>query len=147
MPTYVFQCPKCHQRHDIILPISRRHVSPACTCGAKMDRCLKAERIVIHSVETYYDEGLGCDIHGERERRQVMAAQGVIEAGDRVGGARNFDKTGTHAGRLAPQGVRFGDVQRTEERARTEEGNWEIATEGKDGRVENVFKTDELESV
>jgi len=43
--------------------------------------------------EPYYDESLNVDIHGIRHKQEVMKAMGVIEAGDKVHGARNYDDT------------------------------------------------------
>jgi len=62
----------------------------------------------VQLLDSYYDEALGCDINGYRHKRQVMKAQGVIEAGDSVGGARNFDKHAKHHIKpLPPRGIDY----------------------------------------
>jgi hypothetical protein len=45
----------------------------------------------IQFFEPYYDEALDCDILGRQHKQQVLKSMGLQEAGDSVGGARNFD--------------------------------------------------------
>jgi hypothetical protein len=62
----------------------------------------------VRVMDPYYDEALGCDIHGPRHKAQVMKSQGVQEAGDTVHGARNFDKDAPHHIKpLPPQGIEY----------------------------------------
>jgi hypothetical protein len=62
----------------------------------------------------------------------------VQEAGDPVGGARNFDaKAPDHVGRSKPRGEKLQSKEQTD---------WVIGVEDKDGRVETV-KSSELKTV
>jgi hypothetical protein len=62
---------------------------------------------VVKTFEPYFDEGLGSDVYSESDRRQLMRMRGVIEAGDKVGGARNFEPKAPHlVDKLPPRGVR-----------------------------------------
>ena len=79
---------------------------------------LSAALNLIADLEPYYDEGLGCDIHSRQERRRVMAALGVVEAGDARGGARAYDPRLPSESRMEkqpPRGVRFVDPRQPEE--------------------------------
>ena len=85
--------------------------------------------IVVH--ESHFDEGLGCDIGGDRERKQVMKALGLEEAGDAVGGARNEEGKGE--GIYAPQGIKLSDMQRKTEAAEKVKNEKMVSTIAKDG--------------
>tara|TARA_R110000824_G_scaffold227532_1_gene415329 strand:+ start:132 stop:515 length:384 start_codon:yes stop_codon:yes gene_type:complete len=54
--------------------------------------------------EAYYDEALDMDIHGRREKKQVLNAMGLQETGDPVGGARNWEKNAPSV--MKPQATR-----------------------------------------
>lgn len=74
--------------------------------------------------EPYYDESLDVDIHGLRHKQQVMKAMGVIEAGDKVHGARNYDSDSSEA--IKPVSRLSGrtlDDHRREAEIREEERN------------------------
>ena len=81
--------------------------------------------------ESHYDEGLGCDIHGAKHRREVMKSQNVIEAGDASGGARNVEKTAI--GRQATKGVNHSDLQYKAERNEKARQDRVVAFKNKDG--------------
>jgi len=62
--------------------------------------------------ESYYDEVLECDINGRREKRQILNAEGLIEAGDKRGGARNFDRHAPdHIKPRPPKGISYASVR------------------------------------
>lgn len=103
MPVYSFECPKCLGSQDIWLPIEERKKPQKCQCGKRLKRV--PERFTADTFEPYHDEGLGVDIHSRQEKRDVMKDLGVIETGDRVGGARDFDeKAPDTIGKLPLQG-------------------------------------------
>ena len=86
--------------------------------------------------EPHYDEGLGCDVSSAREKKRVMKALGVIETGDWVHGARNFDRHApTKVSKFAPQGIPF---------QRAGEGDQVIETVNRDGTVVSRAKFSEL---
>jgi len=67
-------------------------------------------------LEPYFDEGLGCDIYSASHRRRVMRQLDVIEAGDRVGGAINFDRRAPeHVGKLPMKGREPAQVIRRDQ--------------------------------
>jgi len=77
-----------------------------------MTRDYMTERPRVDIFEPYYDEGLGCDVHSEGERRRVMSELGLIESGDRVHGGRNFDANAPHTMTKRPlQGVKRKGVE------------------------------------
>jgi len=91
--------------------------------------------------EAHYDEGLGCDVHSRREKKMIMNALNVHEAGDTKGGARNFDKHApAHITPTAVRGEPFVD------RRLAKEEPTPVGTVGKDGKT-TWKKSTELKSV
>lgn len=60
-----------------------------------------------------------------------MASQGVIEAGDAVGGSRNVEKTAV--GKQAPKGVRYSDIQFKNDRCEQVRQDTVVAMQKSDG--------------
>lgn len=90
MPTYHFQCRGCDERFSTVLRIADRNDPGSCPeCGGELER--RPEHFAARTFEPYYDEALGCDIHSEAQKKAILAENGWVEAGDPVGGARNFD--------------------------------------------------------
>jgi putative FmdB family regulatory protein len=117
MPNYSYYCKFCDIEHDRIVLYEDREASYECpSCGEDTEYVFPLTRSVWGAME-YHDESLGVDIHGRRHRQQVMRAMGVQEAGDSVGGARNFE-TAHATGILPPVGSEYSDMQRKEEKAR-----------------------------
>jgi len=90
--------------------------------------------------ESYYDEALDCDIHGRREKKQILTAMGLQEAGDSVGGARNVE---THPDavvmdRQKARGRTFSDIQRERARHEATETFTDVSVEKSDGTSEKV---------
>jgi len=84
--------------------------------------------------QSYYDEGLGCDITGRRQRQFVMKALNVIEAGDRSGGARNFDEKAPEHMKPEPlRGEPF--VPRIPAEEAHQDEPWDIGIEDKHGGI------------
>jgi putative FmdB family regulatory protein len=103
MPVYEWKCQGCGREEDVLAAVKDRNLPRSCACGWKMAR--KVSLVHVENFSPYFDEGLGCDIESPSHRRRVMKELGVIEAGDRVGGAINFDKHApSHVGRLPVQG-------------------------------------------
>jgi hypothetical protein len=90
MPTYHFACEKCDDRYEIVLPVAERgNPGPSPCCAVRLDR--RPERFTAHTFEPYFDEALGCDVETLSQKKHILAEMGLIETGDRVGGARAFD--------------------------------------------------------
>ena len=86
MPLYTYACPKCGEKDTEFNTVQDRHVGPEC-CGAQM---------VLEITPTQVANVLGggsmpgyvCPVSGDyvtsrKQRREIMARHGLIEAGDR----------------------------------------------------------------
>ena len=119
MPRYDYVCSSvgCNSRQTLEKSYEERQHSAVCAeCGseAKYEFPMGAA-LGVQILDSYYDEALGCDIKGYRHKRQVMKAQGVIEAGDSVRGARNFDKHAKHHIKPSPpRGVDYAPRIKTD---------------------------------
>ena len=111
MPRYDYKCGTCGSGSTEFVRYEDRKKDRKCECGCGNKATYQfpmGAALGVQILEPYYDEALGCDIHGPRHKRQVMKSQGVQEAGDPVGGARNFDKHAPHHVKpLPPQGVEY----------------------------------------
>ena len=133
---YDFECPTCGvEERDV--PSDMRDLQYYCSCGSELTRRFPLSATFM-PFEAHYDEGLGVDITGREHKREEMKILDVQEAGDPVGGARNFDaKAPDHVGRSKPRGEKLQSKEQTD---------WVIGVEDKDGRVETV-KSSELKTV
>ena len=142
MPRYDYVCisPECLEEHTLERSYKdRTNVSFCPKCGAKAEYQFPVGAALgVQVLEPYYDEGLGCDINSHPHRRKVMKAQGVIEAGDPVKGARNFDKHAKHHVKpQAPKGIEYAPrIKR--------DADMNVATESKDGTWNPSPKTKDL---
>lgn len=96
--------------------------------------------------EDYHDESLGVDIKGRRHKQEVMRAMGVIEAGDKVHGGRNWDENAgvTVRDNLAPIGRTMEDVRRETEKREEDAANFAVGTANKDGTASDIKRADDL---
>jgi len=109
MPTYTFQCQICYSAKDVVREVPRRNDPVVCECTEIMQRMPEMFRANVFV--PYYDEALGEDLYSFADKRRSMAEIGVREAGDRVGGARNFDKIAPeHVSKSRPRGIRRKDM-------------------------------------
>tara|TARA_R110000751_G_scaffold76357_8_gene153943 strand:+ start:799 stop:1275 length:477 start_codon:yes stop_codon:yes gene_type:complete len=71
-------------------------------------------------IPDYHDEGLGVDITGGRkEKKAILKSMGLVEAGDKQGGARNYDpKANNITANVPVQGRSFDDARREKDAAR-----------------------------
>lgn len=138
MPFYDFTCKVCGKRQEDVLVVSYRDIhvrcdAPDCEGVAERDFPIQAA-LGFMPFEAYYDEGLGCDIRTRNHRKQVMKILDVHEAGDRVGGALNFDaKAPHHVKPTAPRGISLPE-RRPEP--------WLVETEVAPGKWERVDTRD-----
>jgi hypothetical protein len=74
----------------------------------------------IQIFEPFYHEALGVDITGKRHQKEVYRYFGIVEAGDRNGGARNEEKSSlvTKMVPVEPQGRTLADIQREREQGK-----------------------------
>lgn len=110
MPRWTWKCNQCKHEEDRFVPLREREMAYACeACGGTTERLFSRESALnFMPFEPYYDEGLGCDVNGRREKRQIMADMGVQEAGDAKGGARNFDTKAPYIiGKSRPRGDKY----------------------------------------
>ena len=74
----------------MVRTVDERNNTVACRCGTLMQRV--PEWFDARVFTPHFDEALGEDLHSFADKRRSMQELGVVETGDRVGGARNFDK-------------------------------------------------------
>ena len=126
MPTYDFTCKLCKGVEEkTILLKNLNNQTHYCSCGGVMQREFPIEAALGYQpFIPYYDEGLGSDVYGRRHRQQIMKQLDVIEAGDRVGGARNFDEHAPHHVKpLPPRGEVYAPP------IKSSPDDWDISTE------------------
>ena len=125
---YDYACGTCGNVTEHNIPFEDRHTPQVCECGGKAAyRFPVSARFV--PFETYYDETLGFDVHGRRERKEALRAFGLIEAGDSVNGARNVESS-PHAEMikpLPPRGITLSDIQKREEGSKKALESFEIS--------------------
>ena len=143
MPSYDYKCGKCaYIEVHLVGYDSRKHMRLCSQCGSQSEYQFPLRAIKgFQPFETYHDEGLGVDISGRRERRQVMNALGLQEAGDSVGGSRNYIGGGQGIGR--PTGKRLSQEQYKQDAARRARDNKTIATVNRDGS-ETIHRVGDL---
>jgi hypothetical protein len=110
MPRWTWHCKKCNTSEDRIVPLRQRDEAYRCAkCGANTERQFAREAALgFMPFEPHYDEGLGCDVTSFGEKKRIMRDLGVHEAGDRKGGAINFDaKAPDKVGKSRPRGEKF----------------------------------------
>lgn len=143
MPRWSWVCNKCDYEEDRLVPLRLRDEPYDCPkCGKITARQFSRESALnFLPFEAHYDEGLGCDVHTRREKKMIMNALNVHEAGDAKGGARNFDKHAPeHVKPTAVRGEPFLD------RRLAKEESTPIGTVGKDGKTK-WSKSTELKSL
>ena len=148
MPNYDYSCTVCGSNATEYRTYEERNERGKCACGeATAYKFPMQAALGFQPFETYYDEGLDCDISGMRERQQVMKAMGLQEAGDSVHGARNWDQENPHAVKeQKPIGRRFSDIQRERQRGIDERDNFTVQPVDKDNKVIDTLKWSELDS-
>tara|TARA_Y100000310_G_scaffold96338_1_gene94106 strand:- start:331 stop:756 length:426 start_codon:yes stop_codon:yes gene_type:complete len=108
MPSYDFSCGDCGCVREMNVSYEERDDQRYCPCGSELKRLFPTGAVRgIQVFEAYYDEALDADITGPDQKKEVMRIRNVIEAGDKVGGARNFDKEAPHHVKpVAPRGAK-----------------------------------------
>jgi len=144
MPFYDYVCNNCNNKVELRCLYEERLVNKSCDCGGNLlyQFPMSAAQGYV-PFEPYYDESLNIDIHGLRHKQQVMKALGVIEAGDKVHGARNYDdKSPNNIKPIAKlSGRSLDDYRREEDIRQQERANFVVSDEKGDYK-----KADDLPS-
>ena len=100
MPNYDYTCPNGHIHTSFVPYEARNHpqACPECDTLAQYEFPVTAA-LGYQPFGAYYDEALDVTFTSRGEKQSFLKEQNLKEAGDAVGGARNFDKHApTHIG-------------------------------------------------
>ena len=151
MPIYDYTCTTCKATHEHVSSFDTRPKSVKCECGGKATYNFPLQGIFgFQPFESYYDESLDVDIHGRRHKEQVMKALNVIEAGDKVHGARNYDSSAPESIKPidALSGRSLDDHRREQEKREEDKDNFVVGTETKSGQsVDEVKRASDLPNI
>lgn len=135
MACYDYKCAICGRVEEHDVPYEARHHPRACSCQGLMHYQfpLSAAR-GFQPFAPYYDEALGVDVTGRRQKRQTLAALGLQEAGDKRGGARYEERSplASCVVPLPPQGVSLSQLQRESDLARKAADELVVGVDGRD---------------
>ena len=141
---YDFECPECVRVESDVFVESDKRNTTYIYCGeghegTKMQRLFPTSQ-AIHSFEAYYDPALDCDIHGRREKKEIMAALNVQEAGDAIHGGRNAELSpnATVVDIQKETGRKLSDIQREQEHNHKMANNWNVSFEGSNEQVSSL---------
>jgi putative FmdB family regulatory protein len=81
MPTYNYECPKCHKTKEAFRSIKDRN-SFACDCGQIMEIVIVSAPNHPKEMLRHFDNGLGCYVQDRSDRKRIMRERGLREAGD-----------------------------------------------------------------
>ena len=130
---YDYQCESCNDVTEHWMPFEDRHTPKTCPmCGGKSTYQFPVSA-TFQPFEAYYDEALGMDVRGRKEKREVLRAMGRVEAGDRRNGARNME-TSPNTVMVKPlpeKGITLSDIQRRENLNRKALESFEIGVREK----------------
>lgn len=143
MPNYEYECYGCDYSEDRFVKYNERLNQKCLYCGHILHYVFPIQAALgFQPQEAYYDESLGCDVHGKREQSQICDDLGLIQAGDTTGGARNLIEPSEDTvtiGRQQPRGIQHSDNQRKAERGKEHASNALVTTMHKDG-TERTFR-------
>jgi putative FmdB family regulatory protein len=113
MPIYAYECDQCGHVQDLTRPYDRRKDDHPCErCdGESKYQFPFAAALGYQPFEAYWDEVLDCDVNGRREKKEILKAEGLIEAGDKSGGSRLFDSNlPDHIKPRPPKGISYAQM-------------------------------------
>jgi len=145
MPLYDYTCTSCNRTQEHVVAYEDKPDIIECEgCGGEASYSFPLGGIFgFQPFESYYDESLDMDIHGRRHKEQVMKALNVIEAGDKVRGARNYDASAPES--IKPldnlSGRSLDDYRREEDKRQEDTSNFIVGTETKDGKAVDEIKS------
>lgn len=70
MPNYTYRCFKCQRSWEQVHVISDRKSEKCPACGVEAQIIITASSYPV--VYEYYDDGLGVQVTGTKQRRQIM---------------------------------------------------------------------------
>jgi len=133
MPFYDYCCDTCNLQIEERRSYQERDTAKKCaSCNGNLIYKFPVSAAQGYvPFEPYYDESLDIDIHGIRHKQQVMKALGVIEAGDKVHGARNFEEDNPESIKPIPKlsGKTLDDHRREADRREKERSNFVVGDE------------------
>ena len=114
---YDYKCSGCGETTTDNRSFEVREVALNCSCGGSMEYQFPVSAILgFQPFEPYWDEALGCDINGRREKKQVLKAMNLVEAGDAQHGGINFDKHAPdHIKPRSPVGLKYDNIRKDKE--------------------------------
>ena len=139
MPNYEYKCSICSEitAHFENPYEDRKHMRECSLCNGMAEYQFPLNAALgFQPFESYHDEGLGVDIHGKRERKQVMTALGLQESGDPVGGERRIES-----------GYLGGIGELTGNRLSVEQYKNEAAVKARDNKMIGVINKDGSETL
>lgn len=95
MAKYDFVCPACGDSEEVVVPFRvRDSLEVSCSgCNTLKRRMFPVEAARgMSTFEPYWDEALGVNIYTAEQKAKELKKRGLVEAGDKEGGARLFDK-------------------------------------------------------
>ncbi len=128
---YDFECEGCGRvSSDFATLDDKRRL---CVCGQTMKRLFPLSASY-QPFKPYFDEALGVDITGARQKSQVMKLMGVLEAGDKKGGARDFDEDASVVIDDSPEpiGRTVDDFLHSEDARRDDKEKFAYSVDGSD---------------
>jgi len=138
MPRYTFTCRCGYCDENVVTSIADRDNPRRCPkCREHMVREFPVEAGKgFQPFAPYYDEVLNIDITGRRMKQYELKARGLIEAGDTVHGARNFDKHAPeHIKPLPPRGITHTWHEEQRKLGEQAEKEFKIGVTGTDGKA------------
>lgn len=156
MPRFDYHCRRCHEAHEKYVSFENMD-KVHCWCGAPMERQFPATTsnyrrgeytATFMEFKPHHDEALDCDVHGFREKKEILKALDLQEAGDPVGGARNIETSPDAAmlGRQKETGRRLSDIQFEREAANKADYFTDVGVVNADGS-ETKVNTDDLKTL
>jgi hypothetical protein len=133
MPRHDWFCPDCGDTvKDLFFRLAEMPDSVPCmTCGGKMEIDFSHCTTKPEVFEPFYCEAFDCDVNSPREWKAILKDKGVIEAGDKVGGARNDEWESKNANAMVkqpPKGREYVPEQVRQEEFRRERASWDVET-------------------
>jgi putative FmdB family regulatory protein len=81
VPVYSYQCPKCHEVTEAFRRVDERNVME-CECGTQMEIVILTPPNHPREMLPHFDNGLGAYVRDRSDRKRIMQAKGLKEAGD-----------------------------------------------------------------
>jgi len=119
MPAYDFICTSCGKTSTHYqVPYEDREKPRKCDCGGLAEYQFPLEAVKgINVFEAFYAEPFDCDVHSRGEWKHILKDNGLEEAGDKVGGARNYDEKANGMRPVDPKGKQYVPKRIREQRA------------------------------